>query len=575
MQNVIQRRCCQHDQDILAVNIGQDNKDGNKYFCPQCLIKLINSKELILMSQAKIEIQTIKNQISQNIEEQCKQKLSLMNNLQNNIIELQCPLNQFFTQINEEIDQLKNQTQSLYQQSQIIASETENLDQDLKLLIDEKSDLLTSQEYDQQLKKQVLFQLKLTDQSRKLQDIISEFDKISQLISNECFNIQKNPQSQDTKAKEYLCKSHQEDIELLLIDEKNKVQKFACIQCVSEKQGRYLTLEQLEQSFSDYQQQSEKSLRHFQQLKNQQISNSISMLRQAKENYTQNINQYIKQLEESSKSFENIIHSTLQFKDQNIFKLEQDQLLQILEPVYLNQSPNHYFQIINNSLEQDSQLYINFEYSMKELITLQFQNSNQIFLEQLRQRFLLKSLVNKIKEQNENNKFDYLISGDSCNQANFIFENQINNFLFNKMQMCIQYEQFVKNFENRNKLSFEQVQLNQNLTEEQNKLKQQYNNCEQGNEMYKMNLEKKIIYLESLKTKINSINFCNQIQNEIQIQTDETIQSMERKIKQYEGKIFQLEKEKDNLNHPINIKQQASIQPQLLAVKQTNRIQKG
>ncbi|CAD8203415.1 unnamed protein product [Paramecium pentaurelia] len=358
----------------------------------------------------------------------------------------------------------------------------------------------------------------------------------------------------DTKAKEYLCKSHQEGIELLLIDEKNKVQKFACIQCVSEKQGRYLTLEQLEQSFSDYQQQSEKSLRHFQQLKNQQISNSISMLRQAKEDYTQKINLYIKQLEESSKSFENIIHSTLQFKDQNIFKLEQDQVLQILEPVYLNQSPNHYFQIINNSLEQDSQLYINFEQSMKELITLQFQNSNQIFLEQLRQRFLLKSLVNKIKEQNENNKFDYLISGDSCNQANLIFENQINIFLFNKMQMCIQYEQFVKNFENRNKLSFEQVQLNQNLTEEQNKLKQQYNNCEQWNEIYKMNLEKKIIYLESLKTKINSINFCNQIQNEMQIQTDETIQSMEQKINQYEGKIFQLQKEKDNLNHPIKIK---------------------
>ncbi|CAD8117590.1 unnamed protein product [Paramecium primaurelia] len=51
MQNVIQRRCCQHDQEILAVHIGQDNKDGNKYFCPQYLIKLINSKELIFQQQ--------------------------------------------------------------------------------------------------------------------------------------------------------------------------------------------------------------------------------------------------------------------------------------------------------------------------------------------------------------------------------------------------------------------------------------------------------------------------------------------------------------------------------------------
>ncbi|CAD8201997.1 unnamed protein product [Paramecium octaurelia] len=541
MENLfLQQKCLQHDQDYLAVQIGIENK----YFCPQCLIDLVTTKDLILISYAKQQIQNKKKQLSKTIQDECQQKISLIKNLKDNIEELQFPLKQIFTQITGEIEELEKATYNKLQSSQIINSETESesLNQELKLLIDEESGLSTQEDNDDQLKKQILLQIKFSFYQTRLNEILHQFDKISNLH----YNGSNSSSLQDKKTISQNCKIHNEQIKMLLIDEKNQVSKFSCVECISETQGKYISPTQLKQSFDNYQLQQEKSLKQFQLLKMESKNKKIAFLNQIRDMYIQNINLYIKQLDENEKSFEKIIETTLQFKDQNILQIEQDQSLKLLEPVYLNQSPNHFFQIIERQLEQDKKLTLKQEQSMEELNKFVIQNSNQIYTECLEHEILLKKLVKQIEEQKLNQDNNLNQDEPIIDKGILILENETNSFLSKKIKLCILYEQYQKQFENRNQLWSEQAKLIQKITEEQEKTQVQEIRDEQGKEMIQMNLEKKNICLERLKMKINSISFCNEIQKDVSVLTNETKETIQKEVNQYKDIIHRLEVNKLN-----------------------------
>ncbi|CAD8104378.1 unnamed protein product [Paramecium primaurelia] len=535
MENLIQQKCFKHDQDFLAVQIAQENKDENKYFCPQCLIELITNKELILISQAKIQIENKKKEISKRIQEQCQEKINLISNIKKSIEELQCPIKQVFNSIIGEIEQLKSETCNQLQQSQILTSETQISDQDLKLLKDDQSSLSTQEEIDEQLKKQVFLQIKYSYYSQQLNEILKQFEKIASLHNDSFDNSdstseQSNPK--DYKTISQKCKIHNQQLKMLKLDQNNKVQKYACIQCISETQGKYITPTQVQQSFHDYLQQSEKLLKYFQQLKKQSTSNKISLLNKIREMYIQNINQYIQQLEESEKSFKNIIETNLQYKDHNILLLEQELQLKILEPVYSKESPDNYYNIIKRELEYEKNLQIKFEESMQELIQFEIQNSNQIYIEQLEHQDLLKKLVNNIQLENlvQDNNLISEISKDDEEILNL--EKQINSFLSKKMKICLKYNQLLEIFENRNILQIEEAQLIQKLSDKQKKLKAKNINCEIGKEQFQIKQEKQNRHLERLMTNINSTSFFNYTQKEITTQDFDKNQNVEKEINQ-------------------------------------------
>ncbi|CAD8105880.1 unnamed protein product [Paramecium primaurelia] len=535
MDNLLENKCSKHDQEFLAIRIVQDNKDQNKYLCPQCLIELINPKELILISEAKIQIQNKKGQISKNIEEQCKQKINLATNLKNSIQELKGPLEQIFTKINEEIDQFKNQTEKKIQESEIITPE--NLDTDLVFLTDEQINLTQSKTYenDLQLIKSLLNQFQFCEISslskQKIIEIISKCYDISKLqIETE---DERNQKTKQTPSLKFLCQSHDQQIIMVQLDENSKFQQYSCVQCISEKQGKYITLRQLQQSLEAYNQCSEQSLKYCQQLREQHTNEIIKICKQLCDKYIQTINLQIQQLEINLKSFEKIIETNLQFKDQNIYQFEQEQLLQKLEPIYMDQNPNHYSKIIEKQLELDKQLYGKFEEQMQELSKFEISSSNLIKLEQLDHQLILKKIENQIGQQKSNQQN---IQND---QEVVNLENEINSFLSKKLKQCILNEQFQQLFQNRDKLQNDQQQLIQNIVAIQDKLKEQQKNCAKEQGISQQYYENKIIYLERIKTQLNSTSFSDQIQKETQIQTNVTIASFDKEINEYKQKIAQ------------------------------------
>ncbi|CAD8121537.1 unnamed protein product [Paramecium sonneborni] len=345
-----------------------------------CLIELINNKDLILISQAKINIQNQKKQITKNIEEQCKQKISLMKNINESIKEQKGLLEQIFANLIGEIDQIKSQTEKQLQQGEIITSD--NLEIDLGLLNDKNSNqtIQIISENELLLIKSFLNQTKfceINNLSKKILEIFTKFYDISKL-QNESFNFVVE-QKQKTKVTfqliqempflKFLCENHDEQIFMLQLDEKNKGQKFACSQCIAENQGKQITLDQLQQKYDTYQFQSETSLTYFQQLREQHTRQIIILL---------NRKPTIQHLEENLKSFQKTININLQFKNQNIFQLEKEQLQDLLQPLYQEQSSEHFYKIIEKQLEQDKELYVKFEQHFEQLIKLEMQNFNLI-----------------------------------------------------------------------------------------------------------------------------------------------------------------------------------------------------
>ncbi|CAK61752.1 unnamed protein product (macronuclear) [Paramecium tetraurelia] len=108
------------------------------------------------------------------------------------------------------------------------------------------------------------------------------------------------------------------------------------------------------------------------------------------------------------------------------------------------------------------------------------------------------------------------------------------------------YQQFQQQFENRNELWSEQAKLIQKITDEQNKQKEQNNKCEQEKEIIQMNLEKKNNCLERLKSKITLTSFCNKMQNDASVLTDETKETYDKEVNQYKDIIHKLEVNKSN-----------------------------
>ncbi|CAD8129480.1 unnamed protein product [Paramecium sonneborni] len=505
MNNQLEKKCAQHDQEFQAANIGLDNNDKNNYKCPQCLYELINPQEMILINESKRQLEKKNKQIFEYIEEQSKKKINLANNLKNSVSELKGPLKQQFSKINGEIDLFKNQTED----SDIIPPE--NLEIDLTLLTDEqrKFQLDKVLEKDSLLLKSLLNQSQFSEISsltkQKLIEIIAKNYEIPKLhIESE---DERNQKTKSTPALKFLCQRHDQQIIMVQLNEKNQFQNYSCVQCISEKQGKYITLLQLQQSFETYYKLSGKSLKYCQQLREQHTNEIIKICNQLRNKYIETINLLIKQLEENYKSFEKIINTNLQFKDQNILLFEQEQLLQILKPIYEDDNPNHYFKLIEKQLELDKELNFKFEQQMQELIEFKMHNLNVIKLEQFNHQIILKKVENQIESQK-------LYQQDEEINSEILYNNQ--------------------------------TQLIQNIVKLQDTLKRQQN-CAKEQTSFAQNFQTKIKYLESLTTLLNSYSFCNQIQKEVQIQTNETIASTNLKINEYKEKISELEQEVQSL----------------------------
>ncbi|CAD8102641.1 unnamed protein product [Paramecium primaurelia] len=119
-----------------------------------------------------------------------------------------------------------------------------------------------------------------------------------------------------------------------------------------------------------------------------------------------------------------------------------------------------------------------------------------------------------------------------------ILKNQINSFLTKRLQQSVLNEQFQQLQQNNCKLDNDQAQIIQNIITVQDKLKEQQKNCENEQGIFSQNFELITHYLERLKTHLNSISFCNSIQKEFQIKTNE--------------KIFNLEKDKMRIKNQRN-----------------------
>ncbi|CAK63851.1 unnamed protein product (macronuclear) [Paramecium tetraurelia] len=384
MDDLLEEKCSQHDLEFIAVKIGLDNQDQNKYLCPQCLIELINPKELILIREAKRQIQIKKNQISKSIEEECKQKINLATNLKNSLQEIKSPFEQLFIKLNEEIDQFKIQNEKQKQESQIITPG--NLDTDLALLADEETNQLQqkTQENDLLLIQSLLKQFQFCQISSLSKQ------KIIEIISK-CIEDERIQNAKLTPSLKFRCQNHGQEIIMVQLDHQNKkLEQYSCVQCISENQGKYMTLQQLQKSIQDYYQVSEKSLKYCQKLRKKHTNEIIKFCKELCDKYVEIINLHIKELEENFKSFEKIIETNLQFKDHNIFQLELEEINQILLP--LCQNSNYYYQIIEQQIELDKQLYVKFEEQIQEFCEFSREKFNLIKLEQEDHQNILKKL---------------------------------------------------------------------------------------------------------------------------------------------------------------------------------------
>ncbi|CAD8187650.1 unnamed protein product [Paramecium octaurelia] len=290
----------------------------------------------------------------------------------------------------------------------------------------------------------------------------------------------RNQKSKSTPTLKFLCQNHGQEIIMAKLDEKNKLQ-YSCVECISKNQGKYITLQQLQQQFVAFSLQSERLLKYCLYLREQNMNQAITNFKELANRYNQTINLQITQLQENQKSFEEIVKKNLQFKNHNIYQLEQLQLLEILEPIFQDQNPNHYSKIIEKQLELDKQLNSKFEQQMKEF---QMHNSKLIQFDQFDHQLISKKLE-KIIGFYKLNQQDVQNDQEITN-----LENQINEFLLNKLQ---------NNFLNEcDKVDTDQEQLIEKIKKVQGQFK-----------------EKEIEYqnLEKLKTQLNSVVLCNSIES--------------------------------------------------------------
>ncbi|CAD8213432.1 unnamed protein product [Paramecium pentaurelia] len=240
----------------------------------------------------------------------------------------------------------------------------------------------------------------------------------------------------------------------------------------------------------------------------------IKICKELSNRYIQSINLHIKQLEGNLKSFQEIIEKKFIIQRSKYLLIQIREIIINIRTNILGLKSNHYSKIIEKQLELDKKLNNKFEQQMQE-----FQIYNQI--------------------EQQNPKYQDIENDQKITNL----ENQINSFLSKRLQQSVLNEQFQQLQQNNCKLDNYQAQIIQKIITVQDKLKEQQKNCANEQGIFSQNFELKINYLERLKTHLNSISFCNSIQNEFQIKTNEKILNLEKeKMRLYKENKFQYNK---------------------------------
>ncbi|CAD8192677.1 unnamed protein product [Paramecium pentaurelia] len=300
MDNQICNRKCQlHDENVIATSLNTQCDEQSRYFCSKCLVLKINDKAIHTNPDAQKRIILMKSEFEQKTQNLINQNIEVLNQFSENIEmqkgQLTTTLDDINNTIQNEIKRLQDVQKQIEENIKIIDIYNLNKINEAQKLLDQQFSLFRKTIYSQitELETNLKF-----DQYLKYLDELKE--EVSSLI---CYNKEQEASDENqisTPGLKIFCQKHKTEIIAFdLNPQRAKENRLACIYCIEQNTLPYSSLSRVIEKWKKYEELKKSKFlqiqqKHYetQQIVIQQLTLINSTCQQKNEELMMNIKEF-------------------------------------------------------------------------------------------------------------------------------------------------------------------------------------------------------------------------------------------------------------------------------------------
>ncbi|CAK61248.1 unnamed protein product (macronuclear) [Paramecium tetraurelia] len=303
--------CQYHQKAGIAVECQIRDENNYSILCENCLAEKANNKHIFLLKDAKLVFEQFRLEFQNQYEEEQKEKIGFLKNMQMIVQKLQNHFSSTFDQINNKINERIELSTLIFDQGGMQNDQFENFCGTLNIrnfgeqLIEELSKCQRMRkigeeqsviEFQNQIQHQIL-SLQQDDILNECLELIIQVDvrkKIKLIDNNEMNEENKKLNVQRTPKLDLICKQH--DKEIILFDLSEQQERDYRARCVECDPCIFTSLSKCQNMWRNYERQQSEILTQFYQSRTSQIGIIKQLLFQLKSSFIEKINAIIIQL---------------------------------------------------------------------------------------------------------------------------------------------------------------------------------------------------------------------------------------------------------------------------------------